>query len=129
MSVQAILHILSKASLFASSRCLTVCADFVNTEEAGAFKGADATYFNTLKIDNTKFENQSAASSAIIYAVANVDPLMFSDVDENGLPVIVRNLADLEKMDLSVIFLRLLLKLNMTQQVKHLTISYTIFLQ
>ena len=46
----------------------------VNTEEAGAFKGADATYFNTLKIDNTK---PTAFSMSSIYKLTmdgkNVD--------------------------------------------------------
>lgn len=54
----------------------------------------------SLKIDNEKFEVPSEAGSAIIYAVANVDPALFV-LGENGLPENVRNLSDLENMDYS----------------------------
>lgn len=56
----------------------------------------------SLKIDDENFSDTDKAKNAIIYAVANVDQLMFSDVDENGLPKNVTKLSDLENMDFSL---------------------------
>ena len=56
----------------------------------------------SLKIDDENFENPEKAKNAIIYAVANVDQLMFSKFDENGLPTNVKTLSDLENMDFSL---------------------------
>lgn len=54
----------------------------------------------SLKIDNESLTTD--AESAIIYAVANVDPSMFP-IDENtGRPTNVETLAQLEKMDFSI---------------------------
>ncbi len=56
----------------------------------------------SLKIDDEKFVDTDKAKNAIIYAVANVDQLMFSKFDENGLPTNVKTLSDLENMDFSL---------------------------
>lgn len=54
----------------------------------------------SLKIDNESLTTD--AESAIIYAVANVDPSMFP-IDENtGRPTNVETLAQLEEMDFSI---------------------------
>lgn len=53
---------------------------------------------NMLKIDNTKFENAVLASSATVYAVANVEADLFRDNDGDGRPDKIERLADLQTL-------------------------------
>lgn len=69
-------------------------------EQGGYYALGDGV--TSLKIDDEKFLDTEKAKKAIIYAVANVDQFMFSDVDENGLPKNVTKLSDLENMDFSL---------------------------
>lgn len=54
----------------------------------------------SLKIDEEQLPK--GTSEAIIYAVANVDQFMFSEIDDSGLPKNVTKLSDLENMDYSL---------------------------
>lgn len=54
----------------------------------------------SLKIDNESLTTD--AESAIIYAVANVDPSMFPINENTGRPTNVETLAQLEEMDFSI---------------------------
>lgn len=54
----------------------------------------------SLKIDEEQLPE--GTSEAIIYAVANVDQFMFSEIDDSGLPKNVTRLSDLENMDYSL---------------------------
>lgn len=52
----------------------------------------------SLKIDKNGFTNPSLAEKATVYAVANVEPALFSDNDKDGLPDNIGSLEDLEKL-------------------------------
>lgn len=55
---------------------------------------------NLLKIDNTLFSNPGLATSATVYAVANVDPEIFGrDANGDGRPDGINNRSDLESLD------------------------------
>lgn len=52
-----------------------------------------------LKIDNQAFANKDLASKATVYAVANVDPVIFGrDRDGDGRPDGITNLSDLKNL-------------------------------
>lgn len=52
-----------------------------------------------LKIDNQAFANKDLASKATVYAVANVDPVIFGrDGDGDGRPDGITKLSDLKNL-------------------------------
>ncbi len=52
----------------------------------------------SLKIDKNRFTTPSLAEKATVYAVANVEPTLFSDNNNDGLPDNIGSLEDLEKL-------------------------------
>lgn len=51
-----------------------------------------------LKLDNN-FVKPEEAKNAIVYAVANIDPFLFADIDETtGCPTNIHSMSDLDKM-------------------------------
>lgn len=68
-----------------------------NAPEQGGYY-APGEGVTTLKISNeiANFTNPDLAKSATVYAVANVDPSLFSTLDDNGRPSNITKLSDLE---------------------------------
>ena len=70
-----------------------------NAPEQGGYY-APGEGVTTLKISNesTNFTSSELAKQATVYAVANVDPSLFRELDENGRPAQIENLSDLEDL-------------------------------
>lgn len=68
-----------------------------NAPEQGGYY-APGEGVTTLKISNeiANFTDPDLAKSATVYAVANVDPSLFSTLDDNGRPSNITKLSDLE---------------------------------
>lgn len=68
-----------------------------NAPEQGGYY-APGEGVTTIKISNeiANFTDPDLAKSATVYAVANVDPSLFSTLDENGRPSNITKLSDLE---------------------------------
>ena len=68
-----------------------------NAPEQGGYY-APGEGVTTLKISNetTNFTNPELAKNATVYAVANVDPSLFRELDDNGRPSKITKLSDLE---------------------------------
>lgn len=70
-----------------------------NAPEQGGYY-APGEGVTTLKISNetTNFTNPDLAKNATVYAVANVDPSLFRELDDNGRPSNITKLSDLENL-------------------------------
>lgn len=70
-----------------------------NAPEQGGYY-APGEGVTTLKISNeaSNFTNLELARNATVYAVANVDPSLFSNLDGNGRPNNINKLSDLESL-------------------------------
>lgn len=70
-----------------------------NAPEQGGYY-APGEGVTTLKISNeaSNFTNLGLARNATVYAVANVDPSLFSNLDGNGRPSNISKLSDLESL-------------------------------
>lgn len=70
-----------------------------NAPEQGGYY-APGEGVTTLKISNeaSNFTNAELAKNATIYAVANVDPSLFRELDDNGRPSNITKLSDLENL-------------------------------
>lgn len=70
-----------------------------NAPEQGGYY-APGEGVTTLKISNetTNFTNPDLAENATVYAVANVDPTLFRELDDNDRPSKIKNLSDLENL-------------------------------
>lgn len=70
-----------------------------NAPEQGGYY-APGEGVTTLKISNeaSNFTNLELARNATVYAVANVDPSLFSNLDGNGRPSNISKLSDLESL-------------------------------